>query len=286
MRANRATRIVCVAAAALAAITLTVPSASAAPITVYGGPTYTPGVGGFQGGSVAGVNDAGTVVGNAGKYDGAGAELGSRAVRWDGSGAPAMELGNLGTNASGVTISRHRHQQRRHWPSARPTGTTAGVSKGTRAVRWDASGTAATELRNLGTDASGVTQSQAFAINDAGRIAGSAAKHISAGACAVFECRRPLECPERGGDRARGSERIGRVCGLGMSPRPSTTPARPSATPFPMIPSPTTPSAGAAPAPYATVLGNLGSKNSGFTLSGYYDSAVAINDAGTAVGRS
>ena len=50
----------------------------------------------------------------------------------------------------------------------------SGMLIGGRAVRWDASGTAATELGNLGTDASDVTQSSAVAINDAGIAIGYA----------------------------------------------------------------------------------------------------------------
>ena len=80
---------VCATAAALAAITLTTPSASAAYVTVYGGPTYTPGVGGFKGlVRVGGVNNAGVAVGDADKFDGSNMHKGSRAFRWDGSAPP------------------------------------------------------------------------------------------------------------------------------------------------------------------------------------------------------
>jgi hypothetical protein len=41
-------------------------------------------------------------------------------------------------------------------------------------VRWDASGTAATELGNLGTDSSGITATGAIAMNAAGIAVGSA----------------------------------------------------------------------------------------------------------------
>src|SRR5690349_19712805 len=76
-------------------------------IPVHGGPTWSPGPGGVAvaGIDVTGVNDAGTVVGSAYKYDGSGASLGLRAVRWDGSSAAAVELGNLGTDSGGFSQS-------------------------------------------------------------------------------------------------------------------------------------------------------------------------------------
>ena len=129
------------------------PDAGAA-LIVYGSPTYTPGVGGFQSGDVpvipgSGVNTAGTAVGYADRYDASGAYKGFRAVRW---GAGATELGNLGTDTSGVTEAQAY--------AINSAGTAAGYADkydgsgtyfGNRAVRWDASGTAATELGNLGT---------------------------------------------------------------------------------------------------------------------------------------
>ena len=103
------------------------------------------------------VNDAGTAVGYARKYDG-GTDKGQRAVRWDASGTAATELGNLGTDSSGDTFAVSlRRQRRRHGRGVLCESTSAAADKGYRAVRWDASGTAATELGNLGTDSSGYT---------------------------------------------------------------------------------------------------------------------------------
>jgi hypothetical protein len=135
----------------------------------------TDATGGTNAGAYA-VNDAGTAVGYAEKYD-AGDFKGYRAVRWDASGTAATELGNLGTYAEGTTSI---------WAWAVNTSGTAvgwapkfdaGVPKGYCAVRWNASGTAATELGNLGTDASGVTDAQAYAVNDAGTAVGYAWKY-------------------------------------------------------------------------------------------------------------
>lgn len=57
----------------------------------------------------------------------------------------------------------------------------SGTYKGSRAVRWDASGTAATELGHLGADAGGETSSAAFAINSAGEAVGTASNFNDAG---------------------------------------------------------------------------------------------------------
>jgi hypothetical protein len=160
-RASGVTRIVCAAAAALAAVTLTSSSASAAYVSVHGGPTFTPGLGGFKDGGTADVNDAGTAVGIAYKYNGSGVELGSHAVRWDSSGAPAIELGRGGArdiNEAGIAV-----------------GSVVGLDASYVAVRWDASG-AATELESLGSN------SAAGAVNDAGTAVGSSWKHNSSGA--------------------------------------------------------------------------------------------------------
>jgi PEP-CTERM motif/Protein of unknown function (DUF3466) len=182
MRSNRTTRIVCAVATALAAIMLTAPSAPAAYITVYGGPTYTPGVGGFKSGGSMQVNDAGTAVGIAFKYDSSGTQRGERAFRWDDSGAAATELGNLGVSAGDRTESATF--------AINNAGTAVGYaekydgsggSRGSSAVRWDASGTAATELGNLGTHIIGITDSYAFAINDSGTAIGRAHKYDASG---------------------------------------------------------------------------------------------------------
>jgi hypothetical protein len=96
-------------------------------------------------------------------------------VRWDASGTAATELGNLGTDVSGWTGCAA-------W-AINSAGTAVGegekivaggLYQGVRAVRWDASGTAATELGNLGTDVYGYTRCYAWAINSAGTAVGSA----------------------------------------------------------------------------------------------------------------
>jgi hypothetical protein len=123
------------------------------------------------------INAAGTAVGASEKYF-SGVDLGLRAVRWDDSGTAATELGNLGTDATGFTYAGAG--------ALNMAGTIVGVSEkyvsgsdlGRRAVRWDASG-AATELGNLGTDASGFGDAGATAVNDAGTAVGQSSKYLA-----------------------------------------------------------------------------------------------------------
>ena len=100
-----------------------------------------------------------------------------RAVRWDASGTAATELGNLGTDSSGYTNSRAYAVNTAGTAVGYAAKYVSGIDKGYRAVRWDASGTAATELGNLGTNSGGVTSSHAYAINAAGTAVGYAAKY-------------------------------------------------------------------------------------------------------------
>lgn len=109
-----------------------------------------------------------------------GAGRGARAIRWDASGAPPVELGTLGSSDTGYAES--------HVLAINSTGTAVGSSQlfsddafGTRAVRWDAGQTAATELGHLGASPFNFTTSRAVAINDAGTIAGHADKYDMAG---------------------------------------------------------------------------------------------------------
>jgi hypothetical protein len=124
------------------------------------------------------INDSGTAVGRCNKYV-SGTNLGDRAVRWDGGGTAATELGNLGDNGSGATEAQAH--------DVNDAGTAAGWShkyvsgsyKGYRAVRWDAGGTTATELADLGTDSSGYTNAEAYAVNNAGTVVGFSRKYVS-----------------------------------------------------------------------------------------------------------
>ena len=129
------------------------------------------------------VNNAGTVVGSAVKYNSSGQTLGTRAVRWDAGYTAATELGSLGTSlnvASGITYTQSQSN------AVNSAGTAVGVANrygeklavGTRAVRWDANGTVATELGILGTASDGTTYANAYAINDAGTAVGLVNKYV------------------------------------------------------------------------------------------------------------
>lgn len=117
------------------------------------------------------VNASGTTVGYGRKYE-SGTNAGDRAIRWAAADPAAQELDTLGVNSSGYALNRAY--------AINAAGTAVGygdkyddlgADKGTRAIRWDATG-AATELGNLGTDTSGDTNGQAYDINDAGVAVG------------------------------------------------------------------------------------------------------------------
>jgi uncharacterized membrane protein len=99
--------------------------------------------------------------------------FGPRPVRWDAQGN-VTELGTIGLSTFGATEGR---------PFAlSPDGTRAAgymskyvgsSSRGYRAVRWDSSGNA-TDLGTINTDSTGMGNSYAEAINDAGVVVGEA----------------------------------------------------------------------------------------------------------------
>ena len=128
---------------------------------------------------VNGLNSSGTAVGWAELYLPEGYR-GERAVRWDGSGTVATQLGNLGTDPIGYSVENKAY-------AVNSSGVAVGFSEkyvsgvdvGQRAVRWAASGTAVTELGNLGTSSGGVTYARAYAVNSSGTAVGSAEKFVS-----------------------------------------------------------------------------------------------------------
>jgi Protein of unknown function (DUF3466) len=118
------------------------------------------------------INSAGVVGGDVDKYAADGSYLGRHAVRWDAGQTQVTELGNIGAGADGSTNT---------WARAIDGNgdiVGSGIKRdgnnfyGTRAIRWDAAGTAATELGVLGTDTSGSTSADAYDINDAGTTVG------------------------------------------------------------------------------------------------------------------
>ncbi len=225
------------------------------------------------------LNTAGTAVGSAAKFSG-NTSLGDRAVRWDASGTAATELGNLGTDGSGVTSSAPRAINTAGTAVGWATKYSGDTYLGARAVRWDASGTAATELGNLGTNSGGVTSSEAYAINTAGTAVGYANKYSgnsSLGASAVRWDASGTAATELGTLGTNGS---GYTNSHAYAINISGT-----AVGFARKYSGNS-DLGAravrwdASGTFATELGNLGTDGSGITESFAY----AINSAGTAVG--
>ncbi|MCC7145943.1 MAG: hypothetical protein IT443_05815 [Phycisphaeraceae bacterium] len=129
---------------------------------------------------VSDVNNAGSAVGQAEKYDDLGDDKGTRAVLWDAAGTIATELGHLGTDSNGSTYAGAY--------AINDVGLAVGYAVkfdaqglpcGDRAVRWDDSGSAF-ELGNLGTSSNGYTDCRALVVNSAGIAAGRARKYTSA----------------------------------------------------------------------------------------------------------
>jgi hypothetical protein len=124
------------------------------------------------------INSSGQVAGYCQKYE-AGADRGTRPVRWEASGA-VTELGTLGVNLSGITSGDVY--------AINEKGETAGVCdhrlsgdyKGTRPVRWDAAG-AITQLGLLGISPTSTTNGAANDINAAGLTVGWVERYDPAG---------------------------------------------------------------------------------------------------------
>ena len=116
------------------------------------------------------VNQSGTAVGYASLIR---PHSDVRALRWDGSGSAVTVLGDLGISG-GDTVSQAF--------ALNDSGTAVGYAGkyvsnkylGRRAVRWDGSGTVATELEHLGTDNTGTTETIAFDVNNSGITVGYA----------------------------------------------------------------------------------------------------------------
>jgi hypothetical protein len=122
-------------------------------------------------------NAAGTAVGYSERYDAAGNFLGSRPVRWNASGTAAIEMANLGTSSSGFAAGAAWCINNSGMAAGAIRKFELGVDKGGRAVRWNASGTVATELGNLGLSSDGLTDNYASDISAVGTAVGIALKY-------------------------------------------------------------------------------------------------------------
>jgi hypothetical protein len=134
--------------------------------------------GNITGSAVQAANAAGTAGGYSARYDAIGNSIGNRPVRWQAGSTPAVELDTLGSrsdgfadgavqavNSAGLMVGGSRRYD------------AAGNDLGPRAVRWLPSGTAVTELQNLGVSAANFTTTGTFQVNDAGTVVGFATKY-------------------------------------------------------------------------------------------------------------
>lgn len=127
------------------------------------------------------INNSGISVGNSEKYGPAGNSLGTRPVRWDAAGEPT-ELDNLGVGSDGYTQAEVLALNSSGMSVGNAlTLQSTGYLDGYAAVRWSATGTAATALGDLGKSTSGVGYSNAYDVNDAGDTVGYSIKFGSAG---------------------------------------------------------------------------------------------------------
>ncbi|MBC8106312.1 MAG: hypothetical protein H7Z14_06965 [Anaerolineae bacterium] len=98
--------------------------------------------------------------------------VGNRAVRWDAGHTTATALDHISTDLNGhgasVAVSINAHGL----IAGNGQKYVNGVDRGTRAVRWAASGTEATELGILGTSPSGNTNATVYRVNDSGTAVG------------------------------------------------------------------------------------------------------------------
>lgn len=123
------------------------------------------------------VNDSGTAVGHGTKYA-PGVYFGERAIRWDANETEATELGSLGFDFDGITFAGAYAINSAGTAVGRALKYGSGFTPlGNRAVRWDASGTAATELGFPWSVPNGAKRASfAIDINDAGTVVGIAEK--------------------------------------------------------------------------------------------------------------
>jgi hypothetical protein len=126
------------------------------------------------------INAGGTAVGWASKYV-TSTWKGDRAVRWAASGIAATELGTLGLSSTNSASAIARAVNDANTAVGYSEKYVGGNLVGTRAARWDGSGTAATELGTLGLDTNNSTNAYAYAVNGTGSAVGYSQKYDGSG---------------------------------------------------------------------------------------------------------
>ena len=132
--------------------------------------------------TVHATNAAGTAGGASARYDAVGNYMGNYPVRWPAGGTQAIALDTLGIRSydtsSGDVGDVHAVNSGGVMVGYSVRSDSAGNDMGPRAVRWLPSGTALTELQNLGVSRTNVTASDAMQINDSGTAVGYARKYV------------------------------------------------------------------------------------------------------------
>ncbi len=121
------------------------------------------------------MNTSGTISGYSTKYDSSGSYFGYRAVRWDTTNVP-LPLDDIGLSSSGSTSAIAYSINQDGGSAGFAEAWNGAADLGPRAVRWAATGTAATRLDDLGTSG-GVTDSRGYSINKDGTVVGYANKY-------------------------------------------------------------------------------------------------------------
>ncbi len=107
--------------------------------------------------------------------------LGARATSWAAGQTGVTELGNLGLSTTGTTTSNAYGVNAGGTAVGQANKYASGSSVGTRAVAWNTTTAAATELGNLGTSTTGFTSGKSNAINIAGLAVGQSTKYTAGG---------------------------------------------------------------------------------------------------------
>ena len=145
---------------------------------VTGAPTVLGSIGtasdGVSESAATDINATGTAVGYGLKYRGGSRfdNAGDHAIRWAAGSATPTELGGLGDDGTGYFNATAFHINDAGTAIGLATKYVNNVNQGYRAVRWDAGGTAATELGYLHVAPNGAGNAFAESINAAGLIVG------------------------------------------------------------------------------------------------------------------
>ncbi|MEQ1902570.1 MAG: DUF3466 family protein [Pirellulaceae bacterium] len=127
------------------------------------------------------ISDSGIAGGYSYVGTSASTDFGTRAVRWDANSTTAVELGNLGTSATGYTHSRAvAINNAGTLVGYANTWDSSGLSNEHRAVRWDAGSTTAIQLAMPTSTATNIF-SEAYGITDSGTVFGSFTEYFSDG---------------------------------------------------------------------------------------------------------